>query len=82
MNITADTHQQLTNDLSAIMAFVDQLRQIDTTHIIPLAHPLNLHQNLRQDEVQSDNCVDQLKAIAPLFIDQLYMVPKVIPTET
>jgi aspartyl-tRNA(Asn)/glutamyl-tRNA(Gln) amidotransferase subunit C len=69
---------QLTQDVGAIMEFVEQLRQMDTVGVEPLFHPLDLQQRLRSDDVQENNCVDQLKKIAPLFIDDFYLVPKVI----
>ena len=74
----ASTTEKLTQDVSAIMTFVEQLRKVDTTGIIPLSHPLDLYQRLREDEVQTENCVAQLAKIAPLFTDNLYLVPKVI----
>lgn len=73
-----ESSQQLAEDVSAIMAFVEQLRQVDTRQISPLLHPLDLHQNLRRDEILHENCVQQLEKIAPLFVDGLYLVPKVI----
>ncbi len=69
---------QLTQDVSAIMAFVEQLRKVDTSGVTPLSHPLDLHQRLREDEVKTVSCVAQLEKIAPLFTDNLYLVPKVI----
>ncbi len=74
----ASTTEQLTQDVSAIMAFVEQLRKVDTTGVTPLSHPLDLHQRVREDEAQTGNCVAQLEKIAPLFTDNLYLVPKVI----
>lgn len=74
---TAST-QQLTQDVGAIMAFVEELRKVDTKGINPLSHPLDLHQRLREDKVQAENCVAKLEEIAPLFSDNLYLVPKVI----
>ncbi len=71
---------QLAHDVNAIMDYVDQLRQIDTQGIAPLLHPLDLYQRLREDHVDSDNCVSELAEIAPLFQDDLYLVPKVIDT--
>ena len=70
--------QQLAHDVSAIMAFIEALRKMDTTSVTPLLHPLDLHQRLRDDDVKEPNCVDQLANIAPLFADGLYLVPKVI----
>lgn len=70
----------LLHDVSAIMDYVEQLRQIDTTDIIPLLHPLGLHQRLRADEVNDVNHAAELANLAPLFVDNLYLVPKVIDT--
>ncbi len=76
----AESTRQLAKDVSAIMDFVEQLRQIDTTTVTPMLHPLHLHQRLRIDEVKEENHTPDLEKIAPLFADGLYLVPKVIET--
>lgn len=68
----------LSEEISAIMDFVDQLAAVDTKQIAPLFHPFDLHQALRDDVVTEENCLEQLAAIAPLFEDDLYLVPKVL----
>lgn len=78
LEIDATSAQQLSQDVSAIMDLVDQLRQIDTTGVAPLFHPLDLQQRLREDDVLEGNSVEQLATIAPLFTDNFYLVPKVI----
>ncbi len=78
LEIDAASAKQQSQDMNTIMAFVEQLRQIDTTNVAPLFHPLDLQQRLRDDQVRETNAVEQLAAIAPLFTDNLYLVPKVI----
>jgi aspartyl-tRNA(Asn)/glutamyl-tRNA(Gln) amidotransferase subunit C len=78
LEMDAASAKRQSQDMNAIMAFVEQLRQIDTTNVIPLFHPLDLQQRLRDDQVRETNAVEQLAAIAPLFTDNLYLVPKVI----
>lgn len=73
--------EKLTQEISAIMDFVDQLKSVDTNEVAPLFHPLELHQRLREDAVTEQECIAELEAIAPLFEDQMYLVPKVISTE-
>lgn len=68
----------LSDEIGAIMDFVEQLRAVDTKHIAPLYSPFNLHQALREDAITEENCLEQLAEIAPLFQDDLYLVPKVI----
>ena len=70
--------QQLAHDVSSIMNFIEQLRQIDTKSVQPLSHPLNLHQRLRQDEITESNVVKELERLAPSFENSLYLVPKVV----
>lgn len=72
---------QFTQDIRLIMDFVEQLRQVDTTSILPLCHPLDLHQRLRSDKVTEKNCISALEKIAPEFADGLYLVPKVLESE-
>ncbi|KTD08096.1 Asp-tRNA(Asn)/Glu-tRNA(Gln) amidotransferase subunit GatC [Legionella jamestowniensis] len=69
---------KLAEEINAIMDFVEQLKQVDTTGVAPLFHPFDLHQRLRPDEVQEQDCSRQLEEIAPLFEENLYLVPKII----
>jgi aspartyl-tRNA(Asn)/glutamyl-tRNA(Gln) amidotransferase subunit C len=69
---------KLTQEISSIMDFVDQLRSVDTSNATPLFHPFALHQRLREDEVTEEECIAELESMAAMFEDNLYMVPKVI----
>ncbi|MFI4963266.1 MAG: Asp-tRNA(Asn)/Glu-tRNA(Gln) amidotransferase subunit GatC [Legionellales bacterium] len=73
---------KLAEEISAIMDFVAQLSAVNTTNIAPLYHPFALHQRLRPDEVTEDNCLAELEALAPLFEQDLYLVPKVLESGT
>lgn len=73
-----DQSPQLIQELNEIMDFVDQLRTLDTSTVAPLCHPLALHQRLRPDAITEEDCLAELEAIAPMFEDNLYLVPQVI----
>ncbi|KTD78433.1 Asp-tRNA(Asn)/Glu-tRNA(Gln) amidotransferase subunit GatC [Legionella waltersii] len=73
--------EKLTEEISAIMDFVDQLKSVNTKDVSPLFHPLSLHQRLREDAITEKECIAELEALAPMFEDQMYLVPKVITTE-
>ena len=64
--------------LGAILDMVDQLQQVDTRDIEPMANPLDATQRLRADEVTETDQRDAFQAIAPNAEDGLYLVPKVI----
>ena len=70
--------ETLSNEINSIINFVEQLREINTTGIAPLFHPMDLHQRLREDIVTEEDCLAELAEIAPLFEEGLYLVPKVI----
>ncbi len=78
IKMDTDSSTQLGHDVGAIMDFVEQLRMVNTTDIAPLFHPLDLHQRLRADVANEENSVSQLASTAPLFAENLYLVPKVI----
>jgi aspartyl-tRNA(Asn)/glutamyl-tRNA(Gln) amidotransferase subunit C len=78
LDINTASSAQLSQEISSIMDFVDQLRSIDTSQVAPLFHPFALHQRLRSDSVTEEDCIAELEEIAPMFEDNLYLVPKVL----
>ena len=66
------------DELSRVLELVDQLNQISTDNIEPMAHPTEAVQRLRADEVTEDNQRDKFQAIAPQAESGLYLVPRVI----
>jgi aspartyl-tRNA(Asn)/glutamyl-tRNA(Gln) amidotransferase subunit C len=73
-----DHRPQLMQEVNEIMDFVDQLRAVDTTNVAPLFHPFALRQRLRPDAITEEDCLAELEALAPLFEDDLYLVPQFI----
>ena len=68
----------LTGRLGDILAMVDELQQADVADISPMAHPLDVSQPLRCDEVTEQDIRDQVLPLAPTAEDSCYLVPKVI----
>lgn len=66
--------QQLTN----ILDMVGQLSSAQTAEVLPMAHPLDMHQRLRPDVVTEPNQREVFQAHAPAVQDGLYRVPRVI----
>ena len=64
--------------LSRILELVDQLRQVDTRGVEPMAHPLDMAQRLRPDEVTETDHRRLYQRNAPAAEDGLYLVPRVI----
>ncbi|MDR9432274.1 MAG: Asp-tRNA(Asn)/Glu-tRNA(Gln) amidotransferase subunit GatC [Spiribacter sp.] len=70
--------QDHARNLSNILAFVERLSAVDTTGVEPMAHPLEMTQRLRPDEVTEPNEREQFQALAPLTEHGHYLVPRVI----
>ena len=64
--------------LNDIIALINQLQEIDTDNVAPLAHPLDMEQPLRNDEVTEVVDRERYQSIAPSTRDGLYLVPRVV----
>ena len=64
--------------LSRIVDFVDQLQAAPTDDVLPMAHPLNMAQRFRADEVTEQDERDALQKNAPAVADGYYLVPRVL----
>lgn len=73
----ADT-REYAGSLSAILEFVEQLGTVDSEGVEPLAHPLEMSQRLRPDEVSERDQRERFQAIAPAVEGGYYLVPRVI----
>ena len=64
--------------LSSIVAMVDQLQAVDTQGVVPMAHPLDRPQRLREDRITETDRHELYQRNAPAVERDLYLVPKVI----
>jgi len=70
--------EEYANSLSSILGLVEEMNAIDTTDVKPMAHPMDVSQRLRADEVLEKNQREDFQKIAPKTEDGLYLVPQVI----
>ncbi len=73
----ADVPQYATN-LSSILDLVEQMNSVNTEGVMPMSHPLDVVQRLREDIVTETNQRDEFQKVAPATQDGLYLVPRVI----
>lgn len=69
---------RVASDLSNILDLVEQMSEVDTADVTPMAHPLHMVQRLREDEVTETDRRERNQAIAPAAESGLYLVPRVI----
>jgi aspartyl-tRNA(Asn)/glutamyl-tRNA(Gln) amidotransferase subunit C len=78
LELTEAEVQAMTRQLSAIVEYVDQLRQVNTDAVEPLAHALNVSNVFREDEPAPSLPVDEALASAPQRQGDFYRVPAVL----
>lgn len=78
LHISDSEIDEVTGRITDILALIDQMQSVDTDTVVPLAHPLDLTQRLREDDVTEFNRRDELQLLAPDVEQGLYLVPKVI----
>ncbi|HLQ24700.1 MAG TPA: Asp-tRNA(Asn)/Glu-tRNA(Gln) amidotransferase subunit GatC [Acidiferrobacterales bacterium] len=66
------------DQLSRILGLIEQMNAVDTTGIMPLAHPQDISLRLREDKVTETDQRERFQSIAPATEAGLYLVPKVI----
>ncbi len=69
---------RMTRQLSKILDYVNQLQQVNTDGVEPLAHPLPIHNVFRDDEPESSLPTDAALANAPDRRGDFYGVPAVM----
>ena len=78
LGINEQQIEAYTKDLSSMLDLMTHMGQLDTSNVVPMAHPLDQTQRLRADLVIESNQRDHFQAIAPQTEAGLYLVPKVI----
>lgn len=65
-------------ELHNIINMIDQMQAVDTTDVIPMAHPLDAQQRLRHDEVTEHVDRERFQRNAPATAEGYYLVPRVV----
>jgi aspartyl-tRNA(Asn)/glutamyl-tRNA(Gln) amidotransferase subunit C len=78
LQLTEAELQTMTRQLSAIVDYVDQLKQVNTDGVEPMAHALAVHNVFRDDEAASSLPVGDALANAPQRRGDFYSVPAVL----
>ncbi|MFW2404089.1 MAG: Asp-tRNA(Asn)/Glu-tRNA(Gln) amidotransferase subunit GatC [Gammaproteobacteria bacterium] len=78
LEVSEDEIADYVDKLTSIIDLVAELGKLDTTGVVPMAHPLDMAQRLRDDEVTETDHRDAYQQNAPATGQGFYRVPKVI----
>jgi aspartyl-tRNA(Asn)/glutamyl-tRNA(Gln) amidotransferase subunit C len=68
----------LAGELNAILAFVEQLDEVDVAGVEPMTSVTPMTMKKRQDAVTDGGYPDKIVANAPATDDNFFLVPKVV----
>ena len=78
IRVEEEALEPLAGELSGILDWVEQLDELNTDGVEPLASVADITLPQRIDVVTDGNCRDQVMANAPDTEDGFYTVPKVV----
>ena len=78
LEVSDDEIADYVEKLSNIIDLVAQLGELDTEGVMPMAHPLDMSQRLRPDEVTETDHRDEYQVNSQATGQGFYRVPKVI----
>lgn len=78
IHVTEEELSPLSDELSTILEFMEQLKLVDVNNVEPLTSVTPMDLNLREDVVTDGNKSGQILMNAPNQIEGFFAVPKVI----
>ena len=78
LQLSDDELQRYTEQVGRILAFFDELKQLDTTGVEPTAHPIPVSNAFREDTVRPSLGADRALANAPHREGDYFRVPKIL----
>jgi aspartyl-tRNA(Asn)/glutamyl-tRNA(Gln) amidotransferase subunit C len=78
LQLTNDELDAMTGQLAEIVAYVDQLAEVDTEGVEPMAHAIEVRNVFQEDQVHASLLREEALANAPHHDDRGYLVPAVL----
>ena len=78
ISVTNDETDRLEKDLNSILKFVEQLKELNTDKITPIASVSDQVLTMNKDEIKKINEKEEILKNAPEKNSNYYIVPKVI----
>ncbi len=78
LKLSPEQSESMEQDLNRILSFINQLDEVDTSHIDAMAGVNTPSMPMRQDVVDDGNCIEKILANAPEVACNMFVVPKVV----
>jgi aspartyl-tRNA(Asn)/glutamyl-tRNA(Gln) amidotransferase subunit C len=80
LHLEPDEVERLRGELTAILAHMDELAEVDTTGVEPMTHAVPMRLRLRPDEAEPPLPVEDAVGQAPDRAGDLFQVPHILKT--
>ena len=77
LELTEKEKEKYTKQLGAILDYVQQMNEVDTSNVEPMSHAIPLTNVMREDEVVYENTREELMQNAPAKEYGFFKVPKI-----
>ena len=77
LELTEEEKEKFTGQLGAVLEYVNQMNEVDTSDVEPMAHAIDFSNVMREDKVVYEQTKDELMKNAPYEEDGFFRVPKI-----
>lgn len=77
LELTEDEKEKFTKQLGDVLKYVDQMNEVDTSNVKPMAHAIDFCNVMREDTVSYECTKEALMQNAPEEENGFFKVPKI-----
>ena len=78
IHVSDERRQTIATELNGILSWVDELNEVNTDNVEPLASVTGHSLPMREDVVTDGDCIDDVLANVPESTGGFFVVPKVV----
>ena len=77
LELTEEEKEKFAGQLGDVLKYVEQMNEVDTSNVVPMAHAVDFVNVMREDTVNYEQTKEELMANAPDKEDGFFKVPKI-----
>lgn len=77
LDLTEEEKEKFTKQLGDVLKYVEQMNEVDTVGVKPMAHAFDIVNVMREDKVAHEQTKEELLANAPEEENGFFKVPKI-----
>ena len=77
LELTEEEKEKYAGQLGDVLKYVEQMNEVDTSNVVPMAHAMDFVNVMREDAVKYEQTKEELMANAPDEEDGFFKVPKI-----